>query len=80
MGRIDRELPEIDYWRFTAMACKTLFLELFAADRLSIRIYGNVLAGTAFWNGMAAEELSSDELDFRDDRFPVIIAIRAVKT
>jgi SAM-dependent methyltransferase len=79
ISRIDRELSEIDYWRFTAAACKTLFQELFAADQLTIRTYGNVLSGTAFWNGMAAEELSSDELDFRDDRFPVIIAIRAVK-
>ena len=60
MGRVDRELPEIDCWRFTAPACKALFQELFAADRLTIRAYGNVLAGTAFWNGMAAEELSAD--------------------
>jgi hypothetical protein len=29
--------------------------------------------------GMAEEELSLDELDTRDDRFPVLISVRAVK-
>jgi SAM-dependent methyltransferase len=80
ISRVDRELVAIDYWRLTAAACRTLFQEVFDADRLTVRAYGNVLAGTAFWNGMAAEELSPLELDVRDEFFPVLIAIRAVKT
>lgn len=80
ISRIDSELAEIDYWRFTVPSCRALFREVFDADRMVIRAYGSVLAGTAFWNGMAAEELSPRELDARDEFFPVVITVRAVKT
>ena len=38
-----------------------------------------VLAAIAFLTGMARQELSEPELDVNDRRFPVIIAVRAVK-
>jgi SAM-dependent methyltransferase len=79
MIRMDRELADIDYWRFTIPSCRALFREEFDADRTAIHAYGNVLAGTAFWNGMAAEELRPAELDAPDNRFPVVICVRAVK-
>ena len=80
ISRIDRELAANDYWRLTAAACSTLFQEVFDAERTTVRAYGNVLAGTAFWNGMAAEELRPRELDAYDAFFPVLVAVRAVKT
>jgi hypothetical protein len=40
---------------------------------------GNVLAATAFLYGLAAEELSREELDHLDLRYPVTIGIRATK-
>lgn len=78
--RMDCELDDIDYWRFTVPSCRSLFGEIFGADRIVIHAYGNVLASTAFLNGMAAEELHRNELDAPDSRFPVVIGVRAVKT
>ena len=42
-------------------------------------MYGNVLARTAFLYGLAAHELSREELDALDPFFPVTYAIRAVR-
>jgi hypothetical protein len=68
-----------DYWRFTPASCALLFGEFFGADQLTIYSYGNVLTAVAFLEGMACEELSKRELDASDERFPVLLAIRAVK-
>jgi SAM-dependent methyltransferase len=80
ISRMDCEFEAIDYWRFTVSSCRVMFQGVFGDDQVSIRAYGNVLAGTAFWNGMAAEELRPHELDTQDERFPVTIGVRAVKT
>lgn len=68
-----------DYWRFTPDSCRRLFGEVFGADQVTVHAYGSVLTATAFLQGMAAEELSKRELDARDERYPVLLAIRAVK-
>jgi hypothetical protein len=57
-----------------------LFVEAFGAEHVTVRSYGNVLAAIGFLTGMAYEELSRREVDAHDDDFPVIIAIRAVKS
>lgn len=80
MIRIDNRLPSIDYWRFTPACCRMLFRELFSPDRLTIRGYGSFRSGSAFWAGLAAEDLRPRELDTHDARFPVLVAIRAVKS
>ena len=69
-----------DYWRFTAMACQALFADAFGAERVEVRSYGNVLSAIAFLAGMAWEELSRRELDVQDDRHPLLVAVRAVKS
>jgi hypothetical protein len=68
-----------DYWRFTPASCSLLFGELFGAGQVTVHSYGNVLTAIAFLEGMACEELSKRELDANDERFPVLLAIRAVK-
>jgi hypothetical protein len=78
ISRVDRRLST-DYWRFTAASCTTLFGEIFGADRIQVRAYGNVLAAIGFLTGMAHQELSPAELAAQDECFPLIIAIRAVK-
>jgi SAM-dependent methyltransferase len=79
LQRIDSELEKTDFWRFTRLSCERLFHEVFGADELTIRTYGNVLAGTAALYGIAAEELSNRELDACSDAYPLIVAIRARK-
>jgi SAM-dependent methyltransferase len=75
---LDRRLT--DYWRLTAASCSALFGEVFGAENITVRSYGNMLAAIAFLTGMAHQELSEHELDVEDWRFPVIVAVRAVKT
>jgi len=80
ISRLDpRYGVESDYWRFTVASCTALFGEVFGAEQLSVRSYGNVLAAIAFLTGMAHEELSRRELEAHDESFPVVIAVRAVK-
>lgn len=68
-----------DYWRFTPASGARLFEEIFGPDQVTITAYGNVLSAIAFLEGMASEELSRRELDVIDERYPVLLAIRAVK-
>jgi hypothetical protein len=77
VSRIDPLL--VDYWRFTSASCAALLGDAFGAGSVSVRSYGNVLAGIAFLTGLAYEELSSRELETHDEYFPLIIAARAVK-
>lgn len=68
-----------DYWRFTAASCQALFGEVFGNENISIYSFGNVLSTVAFLMGMACEEVSSRELDARDEYYPLVIAVKAVK-
>jgi glycosyltransferase involved in cell wall biosynthesis len=67
------------FWSFTAPAVERLFGRLFGAEKIQVETHGNVLAATAFVQGLAAEELTLKELDVQDAAYPVTIALRAVK-
>jgi hypothetical protein len=47
--------------------------------RAETATYGNVLSCAAFLYGMAAEELSPEELRVSDPQFPLIVAARVYK-
>lgn len=68
-----------DYWRYTVAGAKYLFGKVFGVKNVWVKSFGNVLAGTAFWQGMAWEDLSTSELSYNDLHFPLIIAVRASK-
>ena len=68
-----------EYWRFTDRSVRRLFAEFFPPNGLEVKQHGNVLASIAFLHGLAAEELSADELDYVDPDFQVIITVRATK-
>lgn len=79
VSRIANDEQQPVYWRFTAASCAELFGDFFGRDSIHIRSYGNVLTAIAFLAGMAYEELTAQELDTHDDRFSMLISIRAVK-
>jgi SAM-dependent methyltransferase len=66
-----------DYWRFTEGSMRRLFAERFGEENVSVVTYGNVLSSSAYLYGLAAEEISSRALARRDERFQVLIAVRA---
>ena len=68
-----------EYWRFTTLSARRLFEEIFPAENVSVKAYGNVLAAVAFLHGLAAEELKSHELDYKDPDYEVLITVRVVK-
>ena len=68
-----------EYWRFTSLSARLLFEEVFSAGNVTVSAYGNVLAAISFLEGLACEDLKRSELDARDRRYEVLIAVRAVK-
>ena len=68
-----------DYWRFTSATVQRLFGDVFGFKNIRVEAHGNVLAATAFLYGMAAEELTKEELDFTDRDVETLITIRAIK-
>jgi SAM-dependent methyltransferase len=65
------------YWSFTSASARRLFEDAFGPGSIRVEAFGNVLAATAFLHGIAAEELTEDELLHRDRDFETLIAIRA---
>lgn len=68
-----------DYWHFTARAAQRMFGEVFSQENITVQVYGNVLAATAFLYGLATEKLTHEELDHLDPDYEVSVAVRAVK-
>jgi SAM-dependent methyltransferase len=66
-----------EYWHFTAQSMEALFAEIFPDAEVEVTSYGNVLSATSYLHGLAAEELTTEELDRRDPDFEVIVAVRA---
>jgi SAM-dependent methyltransferase len=68
-----------DYWRFTSAAVNKLFAGSFRAEDVEVEAHGNVLVANAFLYGLSAEDLTIEELDFKDRDYEVLITIRAIK-
>ncbi len=68
-----------DYWRFTDLSMKKVFGEVFGDKNVKVEFYGNVLAATAFIQGVSAEELTKEELFYKDEDYQVTIVVRATK-
>lgn len=77
VSRLDANNP--DYWRFTPLSCRTLFGEAFGMEHVEVTAHGNVLTAIGFLAGMAHQELSRRELDVDDERYPLLITVRAAK-
>ncbi|HJT21790.1 MAG TPA: methyltransferase, partial [Nitrospira sp.] len=68
-----------DYWRFTTKSVRRLVEEVFPADHVWVESYGNVYAAISFLHGIAAEEMTQRELNYRDRDYELLIGVRAVK-
>jgi len=72
--------PWGEYWRFTAQSSQLLFEEFFRPGNVEVVPYGNVLTAISFLHGLAAQELTTEELDYSDPKFEVLIGVRAAKS
>jgi SAM-dependent methyltransferase len=68
-----------EYWRFTTASAQRLFEEEFSRENIKVKAYGNVLAATAFLYGMAIEDLKSEQLNYNDPSYQMVVTVRAVK-
>lgn len=68
-----------DYWRFTSLSARRLFECGFSQGEVRVEAHGNVLAATAFLQGLSSRDLRPDELDYRDPDYEVLLTVRAVK-
>lgn len=69
-----------DYWRFTSAAARNLFSESFGLANIKVEAHGNVLVAMGFLQGMAADDLTADELNYKDPDYEALITVRAVKS
>lgn len=61
-----------DYWRFTDKSIRKIAEKVgFKIEKMNV--YGNVKAASALLYGLAAEELTTEELDYFDSDYPVSI-------
>jgi glycosyltransferase involved in cell wall biosynthesis len=67
------------YWSFSSLSIRRLVEEFFPAECVDVESHGNVLAATAFLQGIATSELERTELDFRDPHYELLITVRASK-
>lgn len=68
-----------DWWRVTSLSARRLFAEVFPADCVRVTAHGNVKAAVAFLHGLSAEELRTEELDYVDPSYELVITVRAVR-
>ncbi len=68
-----------DFWRFTQASAKYLFEKKFSPKNLTIDFYGNVRSGLYFYAGLAIPDTPKQVLMDKDESFPTIITIKAVK-
>ena len=69
-----------EFWRFTEQSLGRLLGEgAFGRANIEVASYGNVLASLAFLEGLCVDDLSPDELDYRDPRYQMLVAGRALK-
>lgn len=62
------------YWSFTDASLLRLLLEVVPRSQIRIQTYGNVKAAACLLYGLAANELSSDDLEFHDPDYQVTIS------
>ncbi len=72
--------PWGEYWRFTGQSVKLVFEDSFGPGNVKVVTYGNVLAATAFLQGLSVGDLTHQELNYQDPRYEVIVGVRTSKS
>ncbi|MFT4549193.1 MAG: SAM-dependent methyltransferase [Verrucomicrobiales bacterium] len=77
---LDPSISWADRWRFTTTALRELAQACTGeGDHLEVSAFGNVLAATAFLQGLASGELEAKELDATDHMFEMLVTMHLQK-
>jgi SAM-dependent methyltransferase len=76
LARVDPDLGGKDLWRFTPAGLSRLVASSCPGAQVDVFAYGNLVTAVAFLQGLAAEELTPDELDHADSSFVVLSCAR----
>lgn len=80
ISQIDRgEWGDNWFWSLTPASLRRIMGERFSDDQVMIGAHGNVLAATAYLQGLACTEVSAAKLDVHDKAYPMIVTARAVR-
>jgi SAM-dependent methyltransferase len=71
VSQIDIGVQQLDRWRFTPAGLAAVLREAIGSD-VVVHGFGNVLLAAAFLYGVAAEELSDEELSVNDPAYPLV--------
>lgn len=63
------------FWRFTPSGVMQLLKQYIPDAKIAIKEYGNVKTSVAFLYGMTVEDLTKEELEYRDSCYPMVIGI-----
>lgn len=66
-------------WGFTSTSLRRSLGDVFGQAEVEVEARGNVLAAIAFLHGVAAEELSTEELEYRDPDYELLLLARVRK-
>ncbi len=66
-------------WNFTKLSAQEIFSEFFPSSHLQVEAFGNALVAISFLQGLGLQELTTDELDFQDELYKILITVRAEK-
>lgn len=67
------------FWSFYPQGIERAFKDVFGEDNVQVSVYGNSLTAISFVKGIAHQELTLQELDYKDPDYPVSITIVARK-
>ena len=63
------------FWRFTPSGVIQLLKRYIPDAKIIVKEYGNVKTSAAFLYGMTVEDLTKEELEYRDSCYPMVIGI-----
>lgn len=66
-------------WSFTGCSMERMLSEVFGAGSINVETFGNVLVATAFLYAMGVSELKTEQLNYSDPQYQVIITAKATK-
>lgn len=68
-----------EYWRFTKQTMYRLLTDVFEEEKVEVFSYGNVKTTIAMLYGVCQEQLKSEDFEYNDEQYSLIIAAKVHK-